>query len=366
MTPPDHDDTAPHAVASADEHAGLQTLFLGVLAGLAVSFILATTSAFTIPLAISILLVVVLAPAQDWLVARGLPRPLANLLLLIALLLLLTGLGALFYDAVRSVSQGADLYIERAAAQLRALNDSLETRFDFTLTHASTAESAPLLPRLFASNSAMSTVNAGLGSIRQLLSSAVVTFILTMFILGSRAAMTRKMRHFLGDRGFSEQSSDEILTSVSGQIRGYLGLKTIISLLTGVAVWLVAVLCGLDFALVWGFLTVVLNFIPVIGPIIASLPAIAVAFLQFGSPGWALFVSLLIAGVQFASSNIIEPKLMGDRFDLNIVVVLMSLFTWGLIWGFAGMVLSIPLTATINIVLANTRRFRSVSVWLSK
>ena len=61
----------------------------------------------------------------------------------------------------------------------------------------------------------------------------------------------------------------------------------------------------------------------------------------------------------------IEPKIMGDRLNLNIIVVLLSLFVWGLVWGFAGMILSVPLTASVNIVLANTDRFKNVSVWLS-
>lgn len=82
-------------------------------------------------------------------------------------------------------------------------------------------------------------------------------------------------------------------------------------------------------------------------------------------PAWALFVSILIVVVQFVSGNIVEPKLMGDRLNLNIIVVLLCLFVWGLVWGFVGMILSVPLTAMINIILNNSPRYRHISILLS-
>ena len=185
-----------------------------------------------------------------------------------------------------------------------------------------------------------------------------------LFILGSRELFKRKVDRLLEER-FDDEGRDELLETIARQVQEYLLLKTAISLCTGAAVWMVAFAFGLDFAIVWGFLAFVLNYIPSLGPIVAATPPIVIAFLQYEHAWLAALVSGLMLAIQFVSGNIVEPKVMGDRLNLNIVAVLMSLFVWGLVWGFAGMVLSVPLTACLNIVMANSRRFKGASTWLS-
>ncbi len=349
-----------------DGHIKLQTVFLGTIALIAVGFLLQITSAFTIPFVIAVLLVVSLAPAQDWLEARRVPSALASALVLLGLFSVVFGLGVLVYDSIRSVTRGIHRYIDEGKALLEQVDalavENLGVSIKDEFAHAGAERT---LSDLFSQSGVVEAINTSLGSFMGFFSGLLVTLLFLMFILGSRGLMLGKLRHFLADREFDEARRQEIIETVTRQVQAYLVLKTVISLGTGAAVWLVAYAFGLDFPIVWGFLTFLLNYIPSIGPIIASAPPIAIAFLQFESPWTALLVSGLLLVVQFLSGNVIEPKIMGDRLNLNIVVVLMSLFVWGLVWGFAGMVLSVPLTACVNIVLANTRRFKNVSVWLS-
>ena len=210
------------------------------------------------------------------------------------------------------------------------------------------------------------TINTSLGSFMGFFSNLLVMLLFLMFILLSRKLLSDKIFEFMASQDVENTESTEIVESISEQIQNYLWLKTLISICTGFAVWLVAIFFGLDFAIVWGFLAFIMNYIPSIGPIIASFPPILLAFFQFYHQ-WetALIISIAMIVIQFVSGNIVEPKIMGDRLNLNILVVLLCLFVWGMIWGFAGMVLSVPLTASINIILNHSPRYKHISILLS-
>ena len=344
----------------------LQTWFLGVIAVIAVGLLLQLTASFMIPLVIAGLLVTVLGPIQDWFARKGLPVWIASLLSFVGLFVVIAVLGILVYDALSSVTSGLPKYYARgqsvvdAGANLFANYTGIDVRDEIAF-----GQGEHSLTDMFSSSSVVSAINSSLGSLMSFFSSAFVMLLFLMFMMSSRPMLNDKSRHFLADRGFDEDQVDRILHKIPSQVNEYLVLKTVISLGTGTAVWLACWACGLDFAIVWGFLAFALNYIPSIGPLLATVPPSLIAFLQFDNLGYAAFVVVVLAALQVLSGNVIEPKIMGDRLNLNIIVVLLSLFVWGLVWGFAGMILSVPLTASVNIVLANTDRFKNVSVWLS-
>ncbi|HDL18350.1 MAG TPA: AI-2E family transporter [Bacteroidetes bacterium] len=141
--------------------------------------------------------------------------------------------------------------------------------------------------------------------------------------------------------------------------------KTLISLATGLIATIILIVFGVDFAVVWGMLTFLLNYIPNIGSIIATAPPILVAFLQFDSFLRPLWITVLLLLVQMAMGNIIEPKFMGKSLDLSPLVVILFLIFWGFLWGIVGMILAVPIAATIKIVTANFPALRPVSVLMS-
>ena len=134
------------------------------------------------------------------------------------------------------------------------------------------------------------------------------------------------------------------------QIQKYIFTKALISLTTSVIVSIVLALFGVDFILVWAVLTFVLNFIPNIGSVIAVILPTVMCLLQFGSVGYTGILALILVVVQNLIGNIIEPKIFGNRLGLNPIVILLSLLIWGYVWGIAGMILSVPLTAVLKII----------------
>ena len=212
---------------------------------------------------------------------------------------------------------------------------------------------------------------ASLGGIVQSLSSSFFSFLgnlmwvllFMIFILAEREAFTRRLVRILGDDKASPVL--ETMARVNQSVQEYLGLKTVISLLTGLLVTVVLWLFGVDFALLWGTLVFIMNFVPTIGSIVATIPPIAITLFQFGSISKTLLVAILLIAIQVVVGNIIEPKVMGKGLNLSPLVVLLSLIFWGWIWGIPGMLMSVPLTAAIRIALEQIDSTRTVAALIS-
>jgi predicted PurR-regulated permease PerM len=157
----------------------------------------------------------------------------------------------------------------------------------------------------------------------------------------------------------------KILTSVSDQISRYLGTLTLISLATGFCAWIALVAQGVELAAGWGVLTVLLNFIPTVGSIIATIPPVLMAALQF-SPSYfrPIAVLLSLGAIQITIGNVITPKVVGDRLGLSPVLILLSLLLWGTIWGIPGALLSVPIASIIKIVCENVSSLRPIAVMM--
>ena len=176
-----------------------------------------------------------------------------------------------------------------------------------------------------------------------------------VFILAESVSLPGKLRTVFG----SAAQQGEGLRGVAGvgavlvQVERYLVLKTLISLATGVAIGIGAWLLGVDFALFWGFLAFVLNFVPNIGSVIAAVPAVLVALLQLGL-GSAIALTAVFVGVNVTFGNLLEPILIGRHLRLSPVITLVSLVFWGWTWGIVGMFLAVPLTIAIRIVMEHS------------
>jgi len=189
----------------------------------------------------------------------------------------------------------------------------------------------------------------------------VLTLVFFMFMLLEAPYVNEKI-----DKSFSGASAfriKNILDTISRQISRYLGTLSLISLATAFSVWMVLVALGVELASGWGVLTFLLNFIPTVGSIIATIPPVLMAVLQF-SPSLfkPLVVLISLTAIQITIGNVITPKVVGDRLGLSPVVILLSLLLWGTIWGIPGALLSVPIASIIKIVCENIQPLRPIAV----
>jgi AI-2 transport protein TqsA len=164
----------------------------------------------------------------------------------------------------------------------------------------------------------------------------------------------------LGRNPHAEHS--QVYADIVQKIRRYVGIKMAISVMTGVLVWATLRIIGLKLAGVFGILAFLLNFIPSIGSVIATVLPIPIAVVQFQSSPWLIVLAVAIPGaIQNILGNIIEPKLQGEGLNLHPVTILLALSFWGLLWGIVGMFLAAPITAAIRIVLMQFETFRPIA-----
>lgn len=122
------------------------------------------------------------------------------------------------------------------------------------------------------------------------------------------------------------------------------------SLLTGVCIWLLLEILGVQYAILWATLSFLLNYIPNIGSIIAAIPIIVQALLLNGFVV-GLEVIIGVVAINMVIGNVLEPRLMGKKLGLSTLVVFLSLLFWGWLLGTVGMLLSVPLTMALKIAL---------------
>ena len=157
----------------------------------------------------------------------------------------------------------------------------------------------------------------------------------------------------------------EILSEIQKDIETYIAIKTLLSFVTGVLSYLILIYIGVDYSEFWAFLIFLLNYIPTIGSLIATIFPALLALIQFESVTSFLIVFISIAFIQFLIGNILEPRLMGRSLNLSALVVLLSLSLWGSIWGVVGMFLCVPITVILMIVFSNFEKTRPIAVMLS-
>lgn len=193
-----------------------------------------------------------------------------------------------------------------------------------------------------------------------MLTNVFMILLTVLFILFEASTLPRKIAAAMTG---PEEDSLSQLSGFMGGLNRYLAIKTLFSLLTGVAVGAWLAILGVDYPILWGLLAFFLNYVPSIGSIIAAVPACLLALVQLGV-GPALLAVLGYLVVNFTFGNLLEPRFMGRRLGLSTLVVWLSLVFWGWVLGPLGMLLSVPLTMIVKIILESKEDTRGIAILL--
>ena len=191
----------------------------------------------------------------------------------------------------------------------------------------------------------------------------LVFFFALIMLIGKYHAAATLASAFPAKKG---RSTAEMLASIDQHLRAYIGLKSLVSLLVGIGTAVILLALRVEFAFVFGFLAFLLNYVPSLGPLVAIALPVLVAAAGRGFWPTAALAGILLGVLHIGLSNALEPKLMGDRLDLSFLVIFVSLLFWGWMWGPAGVLLAVPLTATVKIVLEHIPRTRRFALLLQR
>jgi AI-2 transport protein TqsA len=198
-----------------------------------------------------------------------------------------------------------------------------------------------------------------------LASSTVLILLYVVFLFVEQHFFQRKMDAMVTSLK-NQHLLNNILTHIINDTQIYLGLKTLLSLITAIASWAVMKWVGVDFAEFWALLIFFLNFIPNIGAIIATIFPASLAVIQFTD--WLPFIEVIVGlgAIQFIVGNLIEPRFLSHTLNLSPLVLLISLALWGSIWGVLGMFLAVPITVMLMILFAHFEKTRPIAILLSQ
>lgn len=217
----------------------------------------------------------------------------------------------------------------------------------------------------------VSTVNLGgylrtiAGQAGSLMQATVLVILFVGFLFAERVWFSTKLVNFVGDEVQADRIG-HIVASIIRRVNRYLFVKTLVSLVTGVMVWFVASLFGLELAVALGVITFILNYIPNIGSIMATGLVALVAYVQLADPAPTLAIFLIVGVIQFVNGNVIDPMLMGRALRLSSFGIIISLAFWGAVWGIPGMFLSVPIMVAAMIVCSEVPALRPIAILLSR
>jgi predicted PurR-regulated permease PerM len=325
---------------------------LTLLCILAFGVVFDAAQAVLVPLIIAWLLSYILAPVVNFLVHHKVPVGVASFLVLLLLLGICYLSGLFIHARVTGFAQKFPEYQDKIIMISNDVYSKLDQRFDLP-------EEAKLDVN-WTKWVGVQLVNVS-GSFALFLSNLVLVLIFLVFMLLGKPYFGAKVTAaFPGSKSLKIK---EIIEAIAFQIGRYLSIKLLVSLVTGFLVWLTCVLIGIDFPVTWGVFAFLLNFIPTVGSVIASVPPIVLALVANYPSYWqAITAAVVMLSIQQVMGSFVEPKVQGDHLNLSPVVLLMSLVFMGWLWGVVGALLSVPMAVAVKIVCENIDALKPISI----
>lgn len=319
--------------------------FVVVIAGLKAS------TQIIVPFLLAVFIAVLCAPLMIWLKARKIPSAIAILLVVSMFFLIAATFGTVIGASLTDFYLDLPEYEQKLQQQSQSIIlwlQGLGLDIDQTILSDYVDPGAAM--------KMVAQVFSGLGGA---LTNTFLILFYVVFILFEASGLPDKVRRALGDKTMALEN----FQGFSDSVQRYLLIKTLVSIGTGIFAGVALTIIGVDYAILWGLVAFLLNYIPSIGSIIAAVPPMLIALIQLGPVS-----SMLVAGVYLIINtvfgNVIEPRYMGRSLGLSTLVVFVSLVFWGWVFGPVGMLLSIPLTMVVKIAFEKSKNYRWIAILL--
>ena len=304
-----------------------------------------------VPFFLSVFIALIFSPLLSWLKVKKVPGGLSICLITGCVVLISWLIGVLVGSSVGDFRKNLPGYEYRLQEMSAVLLHWL-SNFGLTFNAGQMRES-------FNPGAIMQIAGNTLTSFGSVLTNTFMILLTVIFILAEEVGFSEKLQLARS----SNKLANDGLTHFLDSVHSYLGIKSLLSLLTGGLVTIILWQLGVDYPVVWGLIAFLLNFIPTVGPIIAAIPPILLALIQLG-PLTAGLVAASYLAINVLIGNVLEPRLIGRSLNLSPLVVFLSLVFWGWILGPVGMLLSVPLTIMIKIALENDQNTRWIGLML--
>jgi len=322
---------------------------LGVFLAIVLTYLLYILSSIFIPLTLAIFFALLMQPILQWLKDRKVPYVVGSLIIFAGVIVIVIGIGQVILSTGLAFYEEKDKLGEQIGSKLSGLVTLLEKIPGFDPGQTSINNVFQNVISMDWILQSTKNIASTVGDITSLF------FMIFIFLIATLGGIVNYKIHLQYLTEGSEQKSKKAIENfeqVKDSIIKYIKVKVLVSLATGIGFWIVCISFGVDFAIFWGFLAFILNFIPTVGSIVATVPPVLLGLIQLQGLGSLFFMAICLILVQAVIGNIIEPKIQGSALSLNMTTVLIGLLFWGFLWGVAGMILSVPLMVVIKVILS--------------
>ena len=341
------------------------TFSLRVIAGAIILLFAYYAQGVVITLVLSILLAYCLDPVVEFLERWRVPRTIGSMIMV---LLLCAVVGAVGYGLWSRVSDFAESWPKYSGAWRQAAS-SVERKISGIERDVSGApataggQAAPQSEPQRDSGIIRNLILRSIGSMYALfLEVTFVPFLVFFMLAGKREAWHGTLQLFPASR---RTQVKEMLEDLRVVLRDYVLWMTVVTMMVITFSSLFFWVLGLEYPILTGIVSGFLNMVPYIGAVLAWLPAFMLALTKWQTIGWFLLIAGVLTGIHIFALNLIAPQLVGRRLRLNAVAITVSLLFWGWVWGGMGLLLAIPITATLRVVCDHTESWKPIGRWLS-
>ncbi|MCB0722518.1 MAG: AI-2E family transporter [Ignavibacteriae bacterium] len=331
-----------------------------ILLGIVVLFIVGVTFFFLesvlLPFIVAVLLSIIFRPAVVYLNSKKIPMAISLFIVVLVCALMLSAVSFLIYNSVESFTNEFPKYESKFNQKTAGWGETLT---NMTVSMGINPEDLTV-SKLLPFSTISQYISNFAGVFINLAGNVVMVLLFMLFLLAGTGDSSTKIY-----RAFTKEHADRIshiVNNITKSVRTYLIKKTLISILTGTLYALITWLFGIDFPVFWGFLAFILNFIPNVGSLIATVFPVIFSLFQFDSLVSSVIMLILLIIAQNIVGNGIEPIVFAESLDLSPVLILIALIFWGWLWGIVGMLLAVPLTATIKIICENISQLKPIAV----
>lgn len=331
-----------------------KTVFLGALTAMAVLVCAYVAREVILPIVLAFILKLLLQPLMRLLAKIRVPRPVAALLLIVALWGLLAGLGGMLSGPAQSWAQRLPEGLPRLQERVKVISAPLDS-LKGMLAHAKGMMGAPAdEPANHAASGGMDIQGAILSGVQTFASEFLTMFLVLFFLLNSGDTFLRRLVEVM-PRFRDKRQVIDIAWQVESDVSSYLVTITLMNLLVGIATGLAMWALGLSDPILWGAVAFLLNYVPILGPLVGVVTFLGVGMLSL-DPLWKAFMPMVLYGViHVLEGETITPMLLARRFTLNPVIVIISLLFWDWMWGVPGAILAVPMLAITKILCDRIR-----------
>ena len=316
-----------------------QTSFLRVMLILAATVVVLVGIRLSAPILNPIFFAVVLtllfSPIYSWLKRRGLPSPLALVIMLVVIAAIFIALFFILGVSISKFSERVGFYTSQLNSQLVDLDALLER---LQLSNVDLRD----VIKPSALTDVLGTILSGIAGF---LSDLFLILVIMLFLLAEGPAMMDRLR--AGASGDNPQV--ERLTTIGSSVVRQFGLRAIVNLVTGAGVTILLFSLGVDFPLLWGILTFFLSFVPYIGLVLAVTPAVVLALAEFGVSRAVLVIAGVIV-INILAENVLSPMMMGRGLNISPTIVFLSFVFWAWLLGGPGAFLALPITLFVAVM----------------